>query len=104
MITSQINKQIAFYQSTRKPKAADCLVRIDNNIFSRLNKPSIIECNKTEYLNIDEIVHKVEEAKGFVIYNETIPTYLRKEIVSAISSSPLISRFISDKAKVANPI
>jgi len=104
IITSEINKRISFYRNTRKPRATECLVKIDNDVFSFLTKPSIIECNQTKYLNIEEIVHRVDEAKGFTIRKEQVPDYLRKVIVSAILRSPLMSRFKGDKAKAANPL
>jgi len=104
IITSEIDKRIAYYRNTKKQKAVQCLIKIDNNIFPFLTKPCVIECNKTEYLKIEEIIHKIDEEKGFTFRNESVPTYLRQEIVSAIIYSPLISRFIGNKARSANPV
>ena len=88
------------------PKAADCLVRINNDEFPFLkrNKNSAINCNDTEYLDIRELVHRIDETVGFKVESESVPAYLRKEIVSAIIKSPMTPRFMNEMAKAANPI
>jgi len=55
-------------------------------------------------LSIDEIVHKVDEEKGFKIEKENVPAYLKKEIVSAILKSPLVPLAWGKIAKAANPL
>lgn len=104
IITSKGEKRAAYYNSKNQPKAVQCLVGINNDDFSFLNRGSVIDCNKTEYLDIGEIIHKVDETTGFKIQEEKIPAYLKKEIVSAIVKSPIVPRFIGDMAKAANPL
>jgi hypothetical protein len=106
MITSQIAKRKEYYKRTLKPKAVDSLVKINNDDFSFLKreKDSVVECNQVEYLRIEEIIHRVEEEKGFKIEKEQVPTYLKKEVVSAINNSPIVKPFMKKLAIVANPI
>lgn len=104
MITSQSNKRVKFYQNTKRPKAVECLVKLSNNEFSFLSLNSVIDCNRSEHLSADEIIHRMDEAVGFRINTEKIPAYLKKEIVSAIVGSPLIAPFIKKIAKTTNPL
>jgi len=104
MITSQGAKRKEYYKRTSKPKAIGSLVGISNNEFSYLKKDSVVECNQTEYLSIQEIVHRVEEEKGIKIEKEQIPGYLKKEIVSAINNSPIVIPFVKKLAIAANPV
>lgn len=104
IITSQHTKRAAYYKRTRQAQAADCLVRISNNEFAFLSEDCAINCNATEYLDIKEIVHKVDEDKDFKIEKEKVPVYLKKEIVSAIIKSPLTAKFIKKLAKESNPL
>lgn len=104
IITSQCDKQAAYYKRTQKTKAVDCLVRINNNDFSFLNRNSVIDCNKTELLSLNEIIHRADETIGFKVESESVPEYLRKEIVSSIVKSPLTPPFMHKMAKAANPV
>lgn len=104
IITSQYDSRAAYYKDTKQPKAIKCLVKINNDEFSFLSSDSFVNCNATEYLSVAEIIHRVDETIGFKIYNDKVPAYLKKETVSAIVQSPLISRFIGDIAKAANPL
>jgi hypothetical protein len=108
MITSKIDKLIAYYRRTKKPKAADSLVKISNDEFSFLKHQSVgrsvVNCNETECLDISELVHRIDETAGFKIEPEKVPEYLRKEIVSAILNSPMTSPFMHRIAKAANPM
>jgi hypothetical protein len=104
IITSKVEKRTAYYQKTRQSEAAECLVKISNNEFPFLDTDSVVNCNETTYLSVDELVHIVEEENGFKIEKENVPSYLKKEIVSAILKSPLISTFIGKLAKAANPL
>ncbi len=104
IITSKIKERIEYYKKTKLSRAVECLVKISNNEFPFLKTPSVINCNETSYLTAEELVHKVEEEKGFRIEKEEVPSYLKKEIVSAILKSPLMSTFIGNLAKAANPL
>jgi hypothetical protein len=104
MITSKGTKRKEYYRRTSKPKATGSLVKISNDEFSFLRKDSVVECNQTEYLSIQEIVHRVEEVKGFRIEEEPVPAYLKREIVSAINNSPIAKPFMKKLAIAANPI
>lgn len=104
IITSRRKKRIAYYKSTPKPKAAQCLVKISNDDFSFLSKDSAVNCNEAEYLSIKEIVHRIDESEGFKVEKEKVEAYLRKDIVSAIDKSPLVPPFIKNLAKASNPI
>ncbi|MFH1674264.1 MAG: hypothetical protein ABIF87_12675 [Pseudomonadota bacterium] len=106
MITSQLARRIKYYKNTDKPTAANCLVRVGNNEFPFLHKDknSAINCNVTEYLSIKEMVHRIDEEQGFKAEKEKVPTYLKREIVSAINKSPLQSKMIKKLAKDSNPI
>ena len=104
MITSHGVKRAKYYRGTPQAKAVGSLVRINNNDFGFLKRDSVIECNYTEYLDIQEIIHRIEEEKGFKIEKEKVPAYLKKKIVSAINNSPLVSPLIRKLAIAANPI
>jgi len=104
VITSQYDKRVAYYRNTKQPKAIKSLVKINNNEFSFLNKDSFINCNVTEYVSHSELIHRIDETAGFKLYDDTIPAYLRKDIVSAIVQSPLVSKFVGNIAKEANPL
>ena len=104
IITSKMTERVNYYKRTKQSKAADCLVKINNNDFGFLSLDSAVNCNSTENLNINEIIHRVDEIKGFTIEKEKVPAYLRKEIVSAIMKSPLIPPVVKKLAKVVNPL
>ena len=104
IITSKIKERIDYYRKTKQQKAVGCLVAVNNNEFAFLKKNSAINCNATEYLSVDEIVHKVDEEKGFKVEKEKVPLYLKKEIVSAILKSPIVPPFMGKIAKEANPL
>jgi hypothetical protein len=104
MITSKIKERIDYYKNTKKQKARECLVKINNDEFTFLNRNSAINCNEPEYLTTDEIVHRVDGKEGFKIEKEKVPPYLKKDIVSAILRSPIAPRFMGKIAKEANPL
>ena len=104
IITSQKTKRRQYYKRTPSPKAAECLVEINNNDFPFLSKESAIDCNEYKYLDINEIIGIVEETKGFKVEKEKVEAYLKKEVVSAINKSPLVPKAIKTIAKEANPL
>lgn len=106
IITSQIENRLNYYKNTNQSKAARCLVKISNNELSFLHKEknSAINCNETKLLSVTELVHLIDEEQGFNAEKEKVPTYLKKEIVSAINQSPLQPKKIRNLAKESNPI
>ena len=104
MITSQTDKLIKYYKDTKKTKAAKCLVKVSNNEFEFLDQNSVINCNECKRLSIEEIIHKIDEDIGFRSYQNKIPGYLKREIVSAIDQSPLIPPYLKKIAKTTNPL
>jgi len=106
IITSQLEKRLNYYKNTKQRKAVRCLVKVGNNEFSFLHKEknSAVNCNETKLLSIIELVHLIDEDQGFNVEKEKVPTYLKKEIVSAINQSPLHSKKIKNLAKETNPV
>lgn len=104
MITSHGDKRAKYYRGTPQAKAISSLVKINNNDFGFLSRDSVVECNSTIYMDIQEIIHRIEEEKSFRIEKEQVPPYLKKEIVSAINNSPLVGPLIKKLAIAANPI
>jgi hypothetical protein len=47
LFTSQIDKKLAFYKN---PRAKDCLLKVNNDIFTFLSKDTIIDCNSVQYM------------------------------------------------------
>jgi len=104
IITSKIDERCGYYRRTHKPEAANCLIRINKDNFSFLRLPSAINCNETKHMNLADIIHMIDETAGFRIRDDPVPTYLRREIVSGILQSPMISPFIRKKAILTNPL
>jgi hypothetical protein len=90
IVTSQIDKRKKYYQMNNK--ALKCLVKISNDIFAFLNKESVIDCNRMELLSKEELIKRVDPTGPCEIKTtERFPSFLRREIFSAIDQSPLIS-------------
>lgn len=90
IITSQIDRREKYYQ--KNPKALRCLVKISNDIFPFLNKESVIDCNRMELLSKEELIRRLDPAGPCQIKTrERFPSFLKREIFSAIDQSPLIS-------------
>jgi hypothetical protein len=104
IITSKKTERRKYYRRSPQPKAAECLVEINNDDFPFLTKESAINCNEAKYLDIDEIVDIIDEIKGFKVEKEKVESYLKREIVSAINKSPLVPKAIRTMAKEANPL
>lgn len=90
IITSQVEKRAYFYQKIN-PKAARSLVRIEARSFPFLTKESLIDCNATELLSIEELEKRVNRERGLDVESQQIPSELKKRIKSAIINSPLVS-------------
>ena len=91
IITSQIEKREKYYQENTK--ALKCLVKITNDIFDFLNREreSVIDCNKTELLSKEELIKRIDPMGPCEIKTiEKFPSFLKREIFSAIDQSPLI--------------
>jgi len=104
MITSQKTRRRQYYRDSPQPKAAECLVEINNNDFVFLTKESAINCNEAKLFSIDELIPTIDETSGFKLEEERVEAYLRKEIVSAILKSPLTPPIVKRLAKEANPL
>jgi hypothetical protein len=93
IITSQTDKRKRYYQGNNK--ALKCLVKISNDIFDFLNrgKKSLIDCNRMELLTKEELIKRIDPAGPCEIKTTgKFPSFLKKEIFSAIDQSPLLSR------------
>jgi len=93
IITSQVEKRVYYYQKIN-PKAAQSLVRLEARSFSFLPKESLIDCNKTELLTIEEIERRIKKDVGLDIENPEIPSALKQKIKAAIINSPLVPKSI----------
>jgi len=95
IITSQVKTQREYYRRVN-PKAENCLIPVTNDIFSFLDrgKKSVIECNKAELLSKEELGKRIDPYFPLKIKEKTIPSYLKKDVCSAIIQSPLIAPFI----------
>jgi len=90
IITSQVEKRLHYYHKMN-PKAAQSLVRLEARRFPFLPKESLIDCNATELLSIEELEKKVNRERGLNIEAQQIPSDLKKRIKAAIIISPLVS-------------
>ena len=101
IITSQVKTQREYYGRVN-PKAGNCLIPV-TNIFSFLDrdKKSVIDCNKAELLSKEELRKRIASDVPLKIKERTIPSYLKRDVRSAIIQSPLIApyvkRFIKEK-------
>lgn len=95
IITSQVKTQREYYRRVN-PKAENCLIQVTNDIFSFLDrgKKSVIDCNKAELLSKEELRKRIASDVSLEIKERTIPSYLKREVCSAITRSPLIAPFI----------
>ena len=98
ILTSQVEAQKGYYKRTN-PKAVKCLIEIDRNILSFLNKETIIDCNKAELLSKEELKKRIDPDHPCEIKERKVPSYLKREIGSAIIQSPLISAHIKKLIK-----
>ena len=99
IITSQIESREKYYKNTNL-KAVKSLVPIDRNIFSFLNKKSIIDCNRAELLSKEELERRIDGPCE--IKERKIPLYLKREVGSAIIQSPLIASYVKRLIKEKN--
>ena len=100
LITSQVEKQSEYYRRTNT-KAEQCLIQVSNDIFAFLDrrKKSVIDCNRAELLSKEELKKRIDPKFPLEIKERKVPSYLKKEIGSAIIQSPLISKIIRDLIK-----
>jgi hypothetical protein len=95
IITSQIGSKRKYYKRTN-PKAIKSLIPIDSNIFSFLDRKrgSIIECNQAELLSKEELIKRIDPNGPCEIKERKIPSYLKRDVCSAIIQSPLIAPYV----------
>ncbi len=90
IITSPVEKRAYYYQKIN-PKAAQSLVRLEARSFPFLTKESLIDCNATELLSIEELEKRVNRERGLDVESQQIPSELKKRIKTAIVNSALVS-------------
>ena len=66
---------------------------MNNDIFDFLAKESIIDCNHMELLSKEELIKRIDPSVPcqIKIYSGEMPSFLKREIFSAIDQSPLLS-------------
>jgi len=97
VITSNIDGRWAFYRYNEKAKKS--LVAVDNNVFAFLKSQSLIDCNQSKLLTVEELVAVIDPDGPFDIKTRELPSYLKEEIIAAVLRSPLIERYIKDLVK-----
>ncbi|OGP53602.1 MAG: hypothetical protein A2Y65_02695 [Deltaproteobacteria bacterium RBG_13_52_11] len=100
IITSQIEKRVKYYQKANA-KALKSLVKISNETFVFLTTESVIDCNRMELLSKEELLKRIDPKGPCEIkaISEKFPSFLKREIFSAIDQSPLISSDIKKSIK-----
>ncbi len=100
IITSQIIKRKAYYANNGKlaNKTLKALVEINHNEITKLNKPSIIDCNQAELLTKETLINKIDTSynEPFVIYKNNITDDLKSKIIQAVKTSPIVEQYIKD--------
>jgi len=99
IITKQIDKRIDYYQRRQKEDAVNALVFVDKDIFDFLTQKSVADCNRAELLTKTELLQRIDLRKEMFIKCRDIPSFLKKEICSAIRKSPLISPQVKKMVK-----
>lgn len=90
IITSQVKKRIDYYAYTGKKEAINSLVFIDQHTFSFLTSQSIIDCNRAEFLTLEDFILKIDNRIACEMKASVIPKYLIDNVVKAICESPLV--------------
>ncbi len=93
MVTSQVQRKKDYYSKTN-PRAVQSLVALDGNDFSFLNRQSLIDCNSVELLAKADLLKKCDPAHSFEMKVPTVPEHVKRQIVNAINSSPIVKPFI----------
>lgn len=93
MITSKVEKRIAYYTMTNK-SLVNSVVLVSNENIDILSTNSCIDCNQPMYLTKEEINALVEDDITYIDTN--IDINLKQTIVDAILSSSMVSDDIKD--------
>jgi len=95
IITSLVETQREYYRRTNA-EAGKCLIQVSNDIFSFLDrkKNSVIDCNQAELLSKEELRRRIDSQIPFEIKERKLPSYLKRDVASAIIQSPLIPKSI----------
>ncbi len=103
IITSQVETQREYYRRTNA-KAEKCLIDISNDIFSFLDrkKKSVIDCNRAELLSKKELKKRIDPHVPLEVKERKVPSFLKKDVRSAIIQSPLTPKFIRKLIKDSN--
>jgi hypothetical protein len=101
VITSQIENRVWYYRRINE-KAISCLVRLDKDSFSFIEKESIIDCNRPFLIPKNELSKIVDPNHKFKVVVKNIPSNIKTAIIKAINNSPIVKPFIKKllKAKV----
>jgi len=86
-ITKQIGKQEQFVRNTGQDSST--LVRITPANFSRLDVESVVNCNNTYELTLEQLVEKINN-KGKIFF-EKLPKNIIAALVSGVLKSSLVS-------------
>lgn len=92
MITSQIEKKISYYQKSNK-KCLPGLVVLGERELPFLEKKSVIDCNRANYILKKDLCKRIIP-KSYKFISEGIPVELRNRIIKAIKDSPVIKPYV----------
>lgn len=92
IITSQIENRVRYYRKTNKA-AIQSLVSVNKGDLSFLKKESVIECNHPILIRKNEFSRIVDPDHKFKVISRNIPSNIKKEIIKAIKSSPIVKPF-----------
>lgn len=98
IITSQIERKESYYGQAN-PKALASLVRIGSGTFPFLSRESVIECNQTEMLSVEELTRRIDPKYSLEVKAREIPLSLKKQVLQAITLSPLVPPYIKHLLK-----
>ena len=93
IITSQISKREKYYNRTN-PQNKDCLIKVDKSSLPCLEKTSIIDCNQTQLIYINELDSRIDDQYGFRVEMRKIPIPLQEDIKAAIKNSTVVKEYI----------
>jgi hypothetical protein len=85
-ITKQIEKQERYIQTVGEDR--DTLVRVNPADFSRLSIESVVNCNNTHELTLEQLIGKI--ASGGKIFYEKLPKTIMDAIIRGVLKSTLV--------------
>lgn len=94
IITSQIENKIWYYHRKDTDEAISCLIQVNSNDFSFLNRDSVIDCNQPTLIYKNDLGKIVDQKHGFQIIKRGMPVEIQEKILKAIIDSPLVKPVI----------